>query len=346
MNPQSSTITLVAGMIVIGAVAGLHAWTSRINQFFFFARTLPATFTCTPQAKAITHRYLGMVLISAGLAMFLFDWLYAVGSHSFVVSLIISLLLEISGVTIAFAVAHRLAGSAYAAFQETAAAEPTVEPGPVADRAISVPLLAGATQASPRSMFAPMLAAVSFWLGGVAVSDYGMAAFANAAGEQGGAVLLGMATGMLFAGIAMRLLLRYSARQRTPMAHYIARVMALLSWVSVALIGGIVVAVHLHFTVTRTMAHSVMLIVFACAIGSVLYMWSRNNRFTPTSAEQNGDQHWHAGLFYYNRQDPALFVQRRSGPGFTLNFGNVFSWPLTAFIVADFAFIFISRHHL
>lgn len=346
MNPHSSIITLSAGMIVLGAIGGLHAWTSRINQFLFFARTLPSTFTCTPRAKAITHRDLGMVLISAGLGMFLFDWLYAVGSHSFVFSFIISLLLESSGVTIAFAVAHRLAGNAYAAFQVTAAAEPTVEPGPVADRAISVPLLAGATQASPRSMFAPMLAAVSLWLGGVAVSDYGMAAFANAAGQQGGAVLLGMATGMLSAGTAMRLMLRYSARQRTPMAHYMARIMALLSWVSVALIGILVVTAHLNFPVTRSVAHAVVLAVFALVIGNALYMWSRNNHFTPTSAEQNGDQHWRAGLFYYNRQDPALFVQRRSGPGFTLNFGNIFSWPLPAFIVADFAFIFILRHHL
>ena len=330
----------------LGAIGGLHAWTSRINQFFFFARTLPSTFTNTPEAKTITQRYLGMVLISAGLGMFLFDWLCAVKSVSLVVSFITALLLEMVGLTIAFAIAHHLAGKVYGTFQKTAAATSAVDARPVVERAVSVPLLAATTHTTVRRMFTPVLVGASLWLGGVAVSNYGMAAFADKVGQQGGAVLLGMATGMLSAGTAMRLMLRYSARQRTPMAHYMARIMALLSWVSVALIGVLVVTAHLNFPVTRTVAHAVMLAVFAFVIGNALYMWSRNNHFTPTSAEQNGDQHWRAGLFYYNRQDPALFVQRRSGPGFTLNFGNIFSWPLTAFVVADFAFIFILRHHL
>jgi len=38
------------------------------------------------------------------------------------------------------------------------------------------------------------------------------------------------------------------------------------------------------------------------------------------------DRYWHLGSIYYNRQDPAIFVQRRVGFGYTLNFGNHLSW--------------------
>jgi uncharacterized membrane protein len=31
---------------------------------------------------------------------------------------------------------------------------------------------------------------------------------------------------------------------------------------------------------------------------------------------------WVLGMFYVNREDPSLFVERRFGLGYTLNFGN------------------------
>jgi len=34
------------------------------------------------------------------------------------------------------------------------------------------------------------------------------------------------------------------------------------------------------------------------------------------------DAHWRFSEVYFNRQDPALFVHRRSGPGWTVNFGR------------------------
>lgn len=39
---------------------------------------------------------------------------------------------------------------------------------------------------------------------------------------------------------------------------------------------------------------------------------------------------WKFGAFYYNPADPALMVEKRSGPGFTLNFGHRLSWVLLA----------------
>lgn len=37
---------------------------------------------------------------------------------------------------------------------------------------------------------------------------------------------------------------------------------------------------------------------------------------------------WKGGILYYNPNDAALFVQRRDGMGFTVNFGNRWSWVL------------------
>jgi uncharacterized membrane protein len=38
------------------------------------------------------------------------------------------------------------------------------------------------------------------------------------------------------------------------------------------------------------------------------------------------DDRWIGGIFYYNRDDPALWVEKRMGIGWTLNFGRPGSW--------------------
>lgn len=45
------------------------------------------------------------------------------------------------------------------------------------------------------------------------------------------------------------------------------------------------------------------------------------------------DDRWKWGLFYVNRDDPALIVEKRVGIGYTMNFGNRWSWALVALIV-------------
>jgi uncharacterized membrane protein len=46
------------------------------------------------------------------------------------------------------------------------------------------------------------------------------------------------------------------------------------------------------------------------------------------------DDGWKAGIVYYNPDDPALFVERRMGWGWTLNFGHRASWLIVAIILA------------
>jgi uncharacterized membrane protein len=40
------------------------------------------------------------------------------------------------------------------------------------------------------------------------------------------------------------------------------------------------------------------------------------------------EEHWKGGLFYFNKEDPAIFVEQRSGNGFTINLGRPIGWFL------------------
>ena len=51
-------------------------------------------------------------------------------------------------------------------------------------------------------------------------------------------------------------------------------------------------------------------------------------------ADATPDECWTLGAIYYNRQDPAIFVQRRIGFGYTPNFGNPLSWLIMGGFVA------------
>lgn len=51
------------------------------------------------------------------------------------------------------------------------------------------------------------------------------------------------------------------------------------------------------------------------------------------TADRDDDRFWKAGLFYVNRDDPALMVARRFGVGWTVNFGNRVSWLLVAALI-------------
>jgi uncharacterized membrane protein len=53
-----------------------------------------------------------------------------------------------------------------------------------------------------------------------------------------------------------------------------------------------------------------------------------------TTVNRDDDRFWVGGLFYINRQDPAVVVSRRFGVGWTLNFGNPWAWVAVAVIAA------------
>ncbi len=54
----------------------------------------------------------------------------------------------------------------------------------------------------------------------------------------------------------------------------------------------------------------------------------------PSPGDGTPDACWRAGMFYLNRDDPALWVPKRFGIGYTLNFGNRRSWVIMAVLLA------------
>jgi uncharacterized membrane protein len=46
-----------------------------------------------------------------------------------------------------------------------------------------------------------------------------------------------------------------------------------------------------------------------------------------------GDKNWKWGVFYVNPDDPKVWVPKRYGVGYTLNFGNPWSWMALALIL-------------
>jgi uncharacterized membrane protein len=59
-----------------------------------------------------------------------------------------------------------------------------------------------------------------------------------------------------------------------------------------------------------------------------LILLIRGSRRGPAPADTTPNECWKGGVIYYNPDDPALFVARRTGIGYTFNFGNRWSWAL------------------
>ena len=54
----------------------------------------------------------------------------------------------------------------------------------------------------------------------------------------------------------------------------------------------------------------------------------------PARGDGTPDACWRKGMFYVNKDDPALWVPKRFGIGYTLNFGNRWAWVVMALLLA------------
>jgi uncharacterized membrane protein len=55
-------------------------------------------------------------------------------------------------------------------------------------------------------------------------------------------------------------------------------------------------------------------------------------------------QHWKLLVFYYNPENPSLFVAKRTGIPFTLNFAKPAAWMITGVTLALMVFAAVANN--
>jgi uncharacterized membrane protein len=63
--------------------------------------------------------------------------------------------------------------------------------------------------------------------------------------------------------------------------------------------------------------------------------------------DRTANTYWKLGLFYVNRNDPAVFIEKGFGIGYTLNLGHPSTWVFLAVLVAVFVgiILIVPSHH-
>jgi uncharacterized membrane protein len=78
-------------------------------------------------------------------------------------------------------------------------------------------------------------------------------------------------------------------------------------------------------------AGTIVLAVFTGQGGSRIKLDSGTKQ---NAIDRDDDQYWKLGIFYVNRQDPSLFIEKRFGVGWTNNWAHPLSWVFIIAIVA------------
>ncbi|WP_029191316.1 DUF5808 domain-containing protein [Paenibacillus elgii] len=83
-----------------------------------------------------------------------------------------------------------------------------------------------------------------------------------------------------------------------------------------------------------------ILLIFAALISLPIVLKKNRTLVAEANAhnvfpDAGSDEYWKWGLFYVNRNDPALFVEKRGGVGITINLGRLTGW---VFLLAPLVF--------
>jgi uncharacterized membrane protein len=86
-------------------------------------------------------------------------------------------------------------------------------------------------------------------------------------------------------------------------------------------------------------------LIFAVVAVAALLKLAPSGRWGPMSidappvGDRTPDRYWRLGMFYVNPDDPAIFVEKRFGIGYTLNFAHLASWLIVLVLIALLALI-------
>lgn len=319
--------------LAIGAVLFLgifYSWTSRINGMFFFGRSAAFELRDSAEGRAITRQYRNAVILTTALAI-LVAW---VGGRLGRNAAALGPLGEAAMFWAIFARANGRARALEMSQGQTAAH----------DGIVQVPLLETPSYRIPTWPIAlvPPLLGVTAFGAAVMLAGHGMdvradwAAWNSSMEARHLDLLLGMGVGMLSAATALLLVFRSSVRLRTNMAQYTIRASVVMEWVGLGLMVLVLGGNAVGFSLAPRGNRVFLMIGLAAALGTVLWNQARAKRFVPPPVELGADDRWRWGLFYVDRNDPALFVQSRCGAGYTLNYGRMVAWPIAFALVAYF----------
>ena len=126
------------------------------------------------------------------------------------------------------------------------------------------------------------------------------------------------------AGLMVLLLLlglaTYYGARRGPQRAVTLKILIAMNYLLALIFGGV--------GLLPVMEVSPLLFLVATPLFLVAVIWWGMQASAMDPGESTPDECWHLGDIYYNPADPALFVQKRMGFGYTINFGNRLSWAV------------------
>jgi len=95
--------------------------------------------------------------------------------------------------------------------------------------------------------------------------------------------------------------------------------------------------IHINETITAIISISFFVVIACSGIYIAFFTGQGGSRLSlkseksNTSQSRNDDKFWKLGIFYVNKNDPSIFVEKRFGIGYTINFGNL--WGIAVMII-------------
>lgn len=345
MNALTTVVLPFA--VIVALLGGLLFWMPRLTRpELYFAVTVPPGFRDSGEGRTILGRYRVLTLLSTAVALAL-----VIAGARWPATLVAAILVQDAGTFLAYlSCRHRVMPHAV---------EPVaVREAPLQARSARLPG-GWALQAGPFIL----LAAAALYLNRHWAEiparfpiHWGLNGQPNGWASRTppgvyGPLAEGALMCMMIAGLAYGLLrssrpIRVGGAPGHAESHF-RRVVVLVLIATEYLMGITFAGVSLLPLTSGPPAVTVMLALPAVFVAIVIVALAREGQGGSRRAQAVGeksagarpvgdrtaDRYWKAGLFYVNPDDPALFIEKRFGIGYTMNFGRPGSWAIIAALV-------------
>lgn len=313
-------------MAGLALVAACNYWTPMLTRRdLLFGITIDPKFRDSAEAKAIIARFRVWTLAA------------------FAVAVILEIAMPGPMLFLAW-LGIQVAGSGFAYARANAAVIPhRVEPTTV--RRAELLARGSAFERTPVLAIGPVVLAVAFGIAFAMAPHGGMVDRWNGI-EANVERPLSFSLGFFVSTLLCAVVFRFGARKNpvggTKMPQFILASLVLVNWAGAVFAGASLIAGALGYHWGRPSLLWFMGVMLAGVAVNWFYRirMGRIENQSPVAlagapeGDRTPDRCWLWGMFYHNPNDPALMVQARSGPGYTLNFGRPMAWVIAFFFVA------------